>query len=333
MVKGFVTPSLATARANSAELTNSTDSTAVMIMDATAEVTRSVSFDDEEARGHGSDDEEELEMKAEYDAVKSTTELLDEVEELSLQVGRVGNPRPVQRNLTAELGDDADDDDDDVAPGDRPPLIPRATKNADTPSANKVLARLGEEMKTQSDWMVMFGPVAMARAKWPMLGPELAQPVNSTDVNQLAEDTMLLLKAMGYQCTSRPSSLMLDGWTPRRASLELMRWKRRLRWAFGLEQPAGPRQSIAKRTAEPQQLGEDPSRIPLPKTPETKKGRREVFRATEGTPYFEDSHMKTPVRERSRGVGTPSSTTRRTKQNSAETTTMRKGSTKTRRRR
>ncbi|KAG6613248.1 uncharacterized protein IUM83_17027 [Phytophthora cinnamomi] len=69
-----------------------------MIMDATAEVTRSVSFDDKEARDHGRDDEEELEMKAEYDAVKSTAELLDEIEELLLQDRRMGNPRPVQRN-------------------------------------------------------------------------------------------------------------------------------------------------------------------------------------------------------------------------------------------
>ncbi|KAG3085142.1 hypothetical protein PI125_g19319 [Phytophthora idaei] len=44
-------------------------------------------------------------------------------------------------------------------------------------------------------------------------------------------------------------------------------------------------------------LGEDPSKIPLPKTPETKK--REVFCATEGTPYFEDSYMQTPMEARS----------------------------------
>ncbi|KAG3198805.1 hypothetical protein PC128_g5739 [Phytophthora cactorum] len=37
-----------------------------------------------------------------------------------------------------------------------------------------------------------------------------------------------------------------------------------------------------------------PSKIPLPKTPETKKC--EGFRATKGTPYFEDSHMQTPVK-------------------------------------
>ncbi|GMF60253.1 unnamed protein product [Phytophthora fragariaefolia] len=48
----------------------------------------------------------------------------------------MGRPLPVGRNLAAELEDDADDDDDDdeqgVAPGDRPPLIPRATRNGST---------------------------------------------------------------------------------------------------------------------------------------------------------------------------------------------------------
>ncbi|GMF63360.1 unnamed protein product [Phytophthora fragariaefolia] len=51
---------------------------------------------------------------------------------------------------------------------------------------------------------------------------------------------------------------------------------------------------IARRTSEFPRLDSDPSRVPLPKTPETKKGKKEVFRATKGTPYYEDSHMQTP---------------------------------------
>ncbi|POM66878.1 Hypothetical protein PHPALM_17197 [Phytophthora palmivora] len=64
------------------------------------------------------------------------------------------------------------------------------------------------------------------------------------------------------------------------------------------------------------QLGEKPSKTPYPKdpkggqpatnqskittmeTPETKKGER--FRATAGTPYFEDSHMLSPKKSRTR---------------------------------
>ncbi|GMF44359.1 unnamed protein product [Phytophthora fragariaefolia] len=228
----------------------------------------------------------------------TTAELLGEVEELSLQVSQMGRPLPAGRNLPAELEDDADDDDDDdeqgVAPGGRPPLIPRATRNADTPSANRVLARLGEEMRSESEWMMMFVPVAMPQAKWPVLGPELTQPVNSIDITQLVEDTVLLLKAMGFRCNGRPNSLILGDWSLSRAGAELLKCKRRLRLAFGLERLVGSRQMIARLTAEFSRHDSDPSRVPLPKTPETKNGKKEVFRSTKGTPYYEDSHMQTP---------------------------------------
>ncbi|EGZ29429.1 hypothetical protein PHYSODRAFT_249285 [Phytophthora sojae] len=254
MVKGIATPCPATIGSNSAGLTNSADSANAMITDATADEARTVQFDEDDAQ-----DQE------------------------------------IVRNLAAELGNDTDDEDQAAAQGERPPLIPRATRNADTPSANKVLGRLGEEMRAQSEWMMMFAPVAMAQARWPVLGPELTQPVNSTDINQLVEDTVLLLKAMRLLCTSRPNRLLLGDWDPSRASREILKWKRRLRVSFGLERGAvGTRQTIAKRVADTPKTIEDPSRIPLPKTPERKRAK--VFRSTEGTPYFEDSHMKTPTR-------------------------------------
>ncbi|EGZ13216.1 hypothetical protein PHYSODRAFT_259149 [Phytophthora sojae] len=259
-----------------------------MTTDATADEARTVQFDEEDAQ----DQESEEDVEDEYE---EKAELLGEVDELLLQVGRIGTPRPVVRNLATELGNDTDDEDQAAAQGERPPLIPRATRNADTPSANKVLGRLGEEMRAQSEWMMMFAPVVMAQARWPVLGPELTQPVNSTDINQLVEDTVQLLKAMGFRCTSRPNSLLLGDWDPSRASREILKWKRRLRVSFGLERgTVGIRQTIAKRVADTPKTVEDPSRIPLPKTPERK--RAEVFRSTEGTPYFEDSHMKTPTR-------------------------------------
>ncbi|EGZ15249.1 hypothetical protein PHYSODRAFT_260030 [Phytophthora sojae] len=254
MVKGIVTPSPATVGSNSAGLTNSADSANAMITDATADEASTVQFDEEDAQ-----DQE------------------------------------IVRNLAAELGNDTDDEDQAAAQGERPPLIPRATRNADTPSANKVLGRLGEEMRAQSEWMMMFAPVAMAQARWLVLVPELTQPVNSTDINQLVEDRVLLLKAMGFRCTSRPNSLLLGDWDPSRASREILKWKRRLRVSFGLERGAvGTRQTIAKRVADTPKTVEDPSRIPLPKTPE--RNRAEMFRSTEGTQYFEDSHMKMPTR-------------------------------------
>ncbi|GMF62210.1 unnamed protein product [Phytophthora fragariaefolia] len=289
------------ARIDSANSADPTDTATMAATDATVDKARSIQFDDEALRGHGSEEDDEgedEEEKAEFGDVKTTAELLGEVEELSLQVSQMGRPLPVGRYLAAELEDDADDNDDDdeqgVAPGDRPPLIPRATRNADTPSANRVFARHGEEMRSESEWMMMFAPVALTQATWPVLGPELTQPVNSTDINQLVEDTVLLLKAMGFRCNGRPNSLILGDWSLSLAGAELLKWKRRLRLAFGLERHVGSRQMIARRTAEFPRLDSDPSRVPLPKTPETKKGKKEVFRATKGTPYYEDAHMQTP---------------------------------------
>ncbi|GMF50452.1 unnamed protein product [Phytophthora fragariaefolia] len=59
---------------------------------------------------------------------------------------------------------------------------------------------------------------------------------------------------------------------------------------------------ITRRTAEFPGLESDPSRVPLTKTLETRKGKKEVFRATKGTPYYEDSHMQTPKTLKGRGA-------------------------------
>ncbi|KAG6576357.1 uncharacterized protein IUM83_19961 [Phytophthora cinnamomi] len=71
----------------------------------------------------------------------------------------------------------------------------------------------------------------------------------------------------------------------------LTRWKRRLRAAFGLERALGAKQTIAKWIAD---FGENPSKVLLPRTPETKTTEKaKKFRSSVGTPYFEDSHMLT----------------------------------------
>uniref|UniRef100_H3H510 Uncharacterized protein n=1 Tax=Phytophthora ramorum TaxID=164328 RepID=H3H510_PHYRM len=103
-----------------------------------ADVTWTVQFDafDDDDQGREEEEEKDDEEKTEYDDVKSAAELRQEVEEMSLQVSRVGNPQPVERSLAAELSDDADDE-QGLAPGDRPPLVSKATKNAETPKANR----------------------------------------------------------------------------------------------------------------------------------------------------------------------------------------------------
>ncbi|KAI9987345.1 hypothetical protein PInf_023356 [Phytophthora infestans] len=189
MVKGSATPSDGSpATAGESPLAGS-DPADQRLIAMTMEVGWTVQFgeDDQDQESENGDASEGVyEEKAKTDEPgepKTTAELHGEVEELTLQVGRMGAPRPVERNLSAELDEGAYDEEDEeehgIAQGDRPPLIPEATRNADTPSTNKGLARLGEEMRTRSEWMMMFVSVAMAQAKWPMLGPELTQPVRA----------------------------------------------------------------------------------------------------------------------------------------------------------
>ncbi|KAE9272053.1 hypothetical protein PF001_g28110 [Phytophthora fragariae] len=104
---------------------------------------------------------------------------------------------------------------------------------------------------------------------------------------------------MGFRCNSRPNSLILGGWTLSRAGAKVTRWKRRLRAEFGLERAPGSRQFIQDRSAKMLELTTDPSKVPLPKPPETKRAvKAEKFRSTVGTPYFEDSHMQAPKKDR-----------------------------------
>ncbi|KAE9354703.1 hypothetical protein PR003_g3224 [Phytophthora rubi] len=91
-----------------------------------------------------------------------------------------------------------------------------------------------------------------------------------------------------------------------------MQWKMKLRTAFGLERiPDVPRPRVPRLAestnsagataefsvpvAESAAMAVDPSRIPLPKTPDVKRSREES-RASGGTPYFGDTDMYTPSR-------------------------------------
>ncbi|GMF83510.1 unnamed protein product [Phytophthora fragariaefolia] len=95
MAKGSSSPSRgspATAGGSPAERSNSASPLAA---DTTVDVASCDKFGDDNARGQGydeedEDDEDKEEVDVEY--VKSTAELLGEVEELSLQVSRMGNP-------------------------------------------------------------------------------------------------------------------------------------------------------------------------------------------------------------------------------------------------
>ncbi|POM79559.1 Hypothetical protein PHPALM_2742 [Phytophthora palmivora] len=277
-------------------------------MDATADGSRSVQFEEEDAKGHASDEEkdgEDYEEKAELGYVKTTAELLGEVGELSLQVGRMGVPRPVERNLAAEF------------------VKMRTTKIKVSLKGNvRPLFRERHEMRIRR----LFAPVPLAQARWPSLGPLLAGPMEWSDTAEVAETTILLLKAMGFRVTSRPSPWILSDWNLDLASVKLLRWRGKLRKAFGVQikprlltasdggpqlggagyQPGGMEPQLGEMPSKTPYLKDpkggqpatNPSKITTMKTPETKKGGR--FRVTAGTPYFEDSHMLSPKKNRTR---------------------------------
>ncbi|POM65930.1 Eukaryotic/viral aspartic protease [Phytophthora palmivora] len=106
-----------------------------------------------------------------------------------------------------------------------------------------------------------------------------------SDTAEVAETVILLLKTMGFRVTSRSSPWILSDWNLDLASVESLRWRGKLRKAFGLQ-------------ITPPAINSFRCKITTIKTPETKKGER--FRATAGTPYFEDSHMLSPKKSRTR---------------------------------
>ncbi|KAG2789113.1 hypothetical protein PC129_g712 [Phytophthora cactorum] len=167
MVKGSATPSDRSPSTTGESPLVRPDSADQRVTDMPMEVGRAVQFDDngqDQGSESGEASEGEYEEKAEdaeLGEVKTTAELLGEVEALTLQVGRRGTPRPDERKISAQLDEGADDDEYDeehsIAQGDRPPLIPKAMRNVDTPSANKVLTQLGQEYKIRVDDVVRAG--------------------------------------------------------------------------------------------------------------------------------------------------------------------------------
>ncbi|GMF59101.1 unnamed protein product [Phytophthora fragariaefolia] len=134
---------------------------------------------------HGNDDdgsEDGLEMKGPRPILDD-----EEVDELTMVVGKSGAPRPIARRLGSEF--------DEVAParalapdersttGSRPPV------NGDTPNAYKILGQVGRSMVATSAGMMMFGPTEVGGAKWVTLEKELASPIDSSGLTQLAEQT------------------------------------------------------------------------------------------------------------------------------------------------
>ncbi|POM80887.1 Hypothetical protein PHPALM_1218 [Phytophthora palmivora] len=118
---------------------------------------------------------------------------------------------------------------------------------------------------------------------------------------------------MGFRVTRRSSPWILTVWNLDLASVELLRWRGKLRKAFGVQikprlltasdggsQLGGAGYQLGGMES---QLGEMPSKTPYLKDPKVANQRRtqgERFRATAGTPYFEDSHLLSPKKGRAR---------------------------------
>ncbi|GMF14695.1 unnamed protein product [Phytophthora fragariaefolia] len=235
---------------------------------------------------------------------------LDASDEARVSAGRSGAPRPITRNLAGKFDgvakpEPARDDsgsenevsdkkpaDDTVIrklPGNRPPM------NSSTPAANRVIGRILDQMMESSDWIRQFTTKAVRQALCVELSGELAWPVNTMSAVKVAEDTVSLLRAMGLEPQTNPSEAVLRDCPPAIAGKELKRWKRKLRLSFGTSNIGLKTPPTVRPKGDA-----DPSQIPLPQTPKKNEHGKEsddygVFGVkTEGTPYFQDSHMVTP---------------------------------------
>ncbi|KAG3078389.1 hypothetical protein PI124_g19975 [Phytophthora idaei] len=112
-------------------------------------------------------------------------------------------------------------------------------------------------------WMQLFKPIPKRKADWPALADELQYPVNSVLTSQVAEDSVSLLLALGYENETYPSTMSLQDWSPHEAGAALQKWKKKLRKAFGAIDINEGKQPVSRLAT----LEEDPPKVPLPATP------------------------------------------------------------------
>ncbi|GMF52907.1 unnamed protein product [Phytophthora fragariaefolia] len=267
-------------------------------LDSIAE--RSVSFDDDSMTGSDAKDDEDL-NEGNYDLEEKAPAPMavtpDTPEDAVMFAGRSGGVRPLSRNLVDEFNEDdgpepAYEDFEDDGDNSKSPIVTtqvteqatgnRTPLNGDTPSSNKVLGKSYEDIKS-SDWGELFEPTMIRQTVWSELSNELAWPVNSTTIEQVAKDTVAFY---------RP-------WAKRD------RWKKRLRSTFGMTKFSSRRQKNSSSAG----VVTDPALVPLPQPPnKIERGNLkptttgEVFSTTAGrSPYFQDSHMVTPSSAKHQG--------------------------------
>ncbi|KAG3129904.1 hypothetical protein PI126_g20732 [Phytophthora idaei] len=306
MAKGSTTVPATPSKSGGARNESSSPDVTAARLAAVSEL--SVSFEDEEEHGlDAQDDYDDYEDKTPAPEPGAATP-----ETATLSSGLSGATKSLSRNLAAELDDVAGPDPDyddfnDGTEGSKPSVAsakhsallnaPRPPINGDTPAAKRVFDRVEALMKND-EWMQLFKPIPKRKADWMVLANELQYPGNSVSTSQVAEASVSLLLALGYEKETYPSTMSLQDWSPHEAGAALQKWKKKLRKAFGAIGINEGKQPVSRLAT----LEEDLSKVPLPatpkrleRTPPTKRGAdRDAFGTADASPYLQDSHMVTP---------------------------------------
>ncbi|KAF1773959.1 hypothetical protein GQ600_2500 [Phytophthora cactorum] len=124
------------------------------------------------------------------------------------------------------------------------------------------------------EWMQLFKPIPKRKADWPALANELQYPVNSVSTSQVAEDSVSLLLALGYENETYPSTMSLQDWSPHEAGAALQKWKKK--FARPSVRSASTKEATSKSLGDPGGRPVQGSASATPKrlerTPPTKRG-------------------------------------------------------------
>ncbi|GMF49741.1 unnamed protein product [Phytophthora fragariaefolia] len=259
------------------------------VMKETANMPRSVKFDRVGDQVHGSGGS--CDGSCDGVIMMGPRPMLDveEIDEITVYVGESGAPCPIARQLESKVGEVAPAI--ALAPDERSTTGSRLLMNRNAPNAYKILEQVGLSMVATSTWMMMFGTKRIGGAKWVTLEKELASPIYSSGLTQLAEQTKRLLEVMGIEYTDIPSKVSLQVWDVGDVSAELAKWKRKLKYSFGIQSST----TVQKLN------GIDPSTVPVPSTPkktltwpgfQTTSTKRELFSKFAESPYSMGPHMR-----------------------------------------
>ncbi|KAG3107223.1 hypothetical protein PI124_g13253 [Phytophthora idaei] len=163
----------------------------------------------------------------------------------------------------------------------------------DSLAMDEVLARCLAWIET-NDWIGLFN----TRLGWQTTRGKLwagrSHPTKAGSIDQVVEETVSLLLAMGLDILSYPSEFNLREWSAAKAGAELCECKMKLRVIFGMKTIVNGRQSVTRATVQTK----GPSTLPLPELSAKVQDSERVFADSvfsegENSTCFQDSHMVT----------------------------------------